>query len=279
VRIPRPIPNPLSLNPFSHAYSISPHSVYNRPNYHTSPSLSHVLTHSLANASLSASDIDIYDFYSCFPIVPKLACDHLNLDAFSAGKPITLLGGLTSFGGAGADYSLHAIAEMVRKLRDARRNGDGRGRKNGLVLANGGVLSCENAVVLSSTPAQREDGSIRLPYAEGKDVEIHDLSTSFPGPKFLERAPGTVGSPVEAEVETFTVEYNRGNKPVRGHVVLRQGGGERVIANHGDESTLKELSGWDGEVVGRRGWVWCLGDKEQGRNVFSFEKPGVRAKL
>jgi len=61
-------------------------------------------------ANLSPSDIDLFDFYSCFPIVPKLAAHKLGLP-FS--KPMTLLGGLTSFGGAGNNYSLH-----VRRLQD-----------------------------------------------------------------------------------------------------------------------------------------------------------------
>lgn len=43
----------------------------------------------------------------CFPIVPKLACQHLGLPITGSRKAITLLGGLTSFGGAGNNYSLH----------------------------------------------------------------------------------------------------------------------------------------------------------------------------
>lgn len=43
----------------------------------------------------------------CFPIVPKLACHHIGLDLRHPSKPITVLGGLTSFGGAGNNYSMH----------------------------------------------------------------------------------------------------------------------------------------------------------------------------
>lgn len=39
--------------------------------------------------------------------MPKLACDHVGLSTTSWQKPITLLGGLTSFGGAGNNYSMH----------------------------------------------------------------------------------------------------------------------------------------------------------------------------
>ena len=43
----------------------------------------------------------------CFPIVPKLACQHLDIPLIKSLKPITVLGGLTSFGGAGNNYSMH----------------------------------------------------------------------------------------------------------------------------------------------------------------------------
>lgn len=43
----------------------------------------------------------------CFPIVPKLACHHLGISILNPSKPLTLLGGLTSFGGAGNNYSMH----------------------------------------------------------------------------------------------------------------------------------------------------------------------------
>lgn len=49
---------------------------------------------------------------SCFPIVPKIACDHLGLPIVNPPKPFTLLGGLTSFGGAGNNYSMH-VSQFV----------------------------------------------------------------------------------------------------------------------------------------------------------------------
>lgn len=49
----------------------------------------------------------ILNHRSCFPIVPKFACEHLRIPSAGGSKPITLLGGLTSFGGAGNNYSMH----------------------------------------------------------------------------------------------------------------------------------------------------------------------------
>lgn len=57
---------------------------------------------------IQAQEEDLWtDDHSCFPIVPKLACQHLGLPFANPLKPITLLGGLTSFGGAGNNYSMH----------------------------------------------------------------------------------------------------------------------------------------------------------------------------
>lgn len=88
---------------------------------------------------------------SCFPIVPKIAKHHL---ALPDTTPLTLLGGLTSFGGAGNNYSMHAFTEMTRQLRQKKSSGID---SNGLVLANGGVMTYQHVVVLSSKP--RKDGS------------------------------------------------------------------------------------------------------------------------
>lgn len=139
---------------------------WERPNFYSSPAVSHTLDAGLEACGLDKTDIDMYDFYSCFPIVPKLACLHLGLNILKPEKPITLLGGLTSFGGAGNNYSMHvsfvhhpaqvrnsrclqAITVMTRKLRAG--NGT-----TGLVLANGGVLTYQHVICLSSRP--RADG-------------------------------------------------------------------------------------------------------------------------
>ncbi|OGE53519.1 hypothetical protein PENARI_c007G01448 [Penicillium arizonense] len=118
---------------------------WDRPNFFESSAISKSLDHCLELSHLTPDDIDLYDFYSCFPIVPKLACHHLGLSITEPQKPLTLLGGLTSFGGAGNNYSMHykAITEMTRQLRGSRS-------RNGLILANGGVLSYQHAVCLSS---------------------------------------------------------------------------------------------------------------------------------
>lgn len=126
--------------------------------------------------------------------MPKLAARHLGLPITGSRKPITLLGGLTSFGGPGNNYSLHvgqttragitnltlsqALTEMVRQLR----KGNG---QHGLVLANGGVLTYQHAVCLSCRPR-------RSAYPDFNPFPVLTTDVSVP----------IVGPHVEAQVET-----------------------------------------------------------------------------
>jgi len=210
---------------------------------------------------LTADDIDIFDFYSCFPIVPKLACHHLGLPIDSR-KPITVLGGLTSFGGAGNNYSMHvcahpyiivctvlttqAITEITRQLRS------GKGR-HGLVLANGGVLSYQHAVCLSTLPGNDA-------YPNGTRLVDAD-----PSPSVDETANGS------AVIETYTVDFNRDNTPVRAYVIGRLENGHRFLANHGDAQTLAQMASWTEESIGKTGLV----KTEHGRNLSFLQRASL----
>ncbi|KAI9642384.1 hypothetical protein NHQ30_009188 [Ciborinia camelliae] len=88
-----------------------------------------------------------------------MAAHHLKIPFLDPPRPITLLGGLTSFGGAGNNYSLHAITEMTRQLRAMRSQTDtlkDKRRSNGLILANGGVFTYQHVICLSTQ--SRSDG-------------------------------------------------------------------------------------------------------------------------
>jgi hypothetical protein len=181
-----------------------------------------------------------------------MAASHLGLPFESRSRPLTLLGGLTSFGGAGNNYSMHAITEMTRELRE-------RDAKHGLILANGGNMTYQHVLCLSSEP--RKDGK-GYPQAN----PLPDVITDVPVPEVVEHAEG------EAVVETYTVAFERDGSPGAGFVVGRTKDGKRFVANHADEETLQQLASTTREPVGRTGWV----TKEEGgdRNLFSFEKRG-----
>ncbi|KAK2627675.1 hypothetical protein QTJ16_002321 [Diplocarpon rosae] len=169
-------------------------------------------------------------------------------DLIGKPKPITLLGGLTSFGGAGNNYSMHALTEMVRVLRRGES-------KTGLVLANGGMLTYQYVVCLSSQPRTS-------PYPDRHPLP--DLVRDEPVPSIEESAEG------EAVIETYTVEFARDGSPRQGHIVGRlQSNGHRFLANHGNESTLQQLASASKDPIGESGWVW---PGEGRRNIFTFTR-------
>ncbi|GAB0145405.1 erg10, acetyl-CoA C-acetyltransferase [Epichloe bromicola] len=221
---------------------------WKRRHLHQSEAIGKSIDAALDVSGLSAFDIDCYDFYSCFPIVPKLACDHVGLSTMSWQKPITLLGGLTSFGGAGNNYSMHAITAMTRALR-------AKTYRTGLILANGGVLTHQHAICLSARPR-----------GDGRDYpESNPLPPIVDGysPRFIDSAQGA------AAIETYTIEFHRDGTPAMGLIVGRiRGSGQRFLANHGDGQTLERLASKSGEHIGRFGRVLVA---EDGRNLFFLD--------
>jgi acetyl-CoA C-acetyltransferase len=137
----------------------------------------------LAVAGLQVDEIDLFDFYSCFPIAVFNARDGLGISPEDP-RPLTVTGGLPYFGGAGNNYSMHAIASMVRALR-------ARPGARGLVAANGGFLSKYSVGVYSSAPAPWRAFDSR-----GLQAEIN----VWPAPAL---APGA-GAGV---IETYTIDY------------------------------------------------------------------------
>ncbi|RLL98083.1 hypothetical protein CFD26_106230 [Aspergillus turcosus] len=245
------IPRDRWIYPLGGAGSTDAAEFWKRPNYYSSPAIAKCLDVCLASSGLTPENIDLFDFYSCFPIVPKLACHHLGLPLLNGPKPITLLGGLTSFGGAGNNYSMHAITEMVRQLRQ------GKGR-HGLILANGGILTYQHALCLSTAP--REDGL----YPDNREDPW--LVATERGPPVSAIADG------EAAIEAYTVEFGRDGRPFRGCIIGQLvSNRHRFVANHGDSATLVALSSSTEEQIGKKGYVVSkdVGNGRR-RNMFFF---------
>ncbi|KIX05726.1 uncharacterized protein Z518_03698 [Rhinocladiella mackenziei CBS 650.93] len=227
---------------------------WERPNYFSSPSIERSIDAGLRVSGLVKDDIDLFDFYSCFPIVPKVAASHLNLPITHGHRALTLLGGLTSFGGAGNNYSMHAITEMTRQLRK------GQGR-HGLILANGGVMTYQHVICLS-TMRRRSDS----PYPE--QPPLPEYVTDLPVPIVDAKVEGDQ----EATIETYTVEFARDNTPLRAYIVGRLTSNDhRFVANHADEETLQNISSGPEEKIGRVGRVRNDGT----RNLLTLKRDAI----
>jgi acetyl-CoA C-acetyltransferase len=199
--------------------------VCERPDLSRSRAMELVLKRALDSAGKSAFEMSCFDLYSCFPCAVLIAAEILGLDW--RATPLTVTGGLPFFGGAGNNYSMHAIATMVERLRQKPGS-------FGLVLANGGFLSKEAAGVYSTKP--KENWS---------PVPVADLQASIdeqPVPTLLQES-------AEAMIESYTVTYKRG-APQRGYVLARSDRG-RILARAftGHRATLAALAKAD--PVGR----------------------------
>jgi len=101
---------------YLHGYSkVEDALVSSRPELSRSSAIELSINRALEASDLLAKDITYRDIYSCFPIVLHLAAEYLGLDPTKDQMSIT--GGLPFFGGAGNNYSTHAIASLVERLR------------------------------------------------------------------------------------------------------------------------------------------------------------------
>jgi len=207
-----------------------------RADLSASPAAVMAARHALEVAGIGPGDLATIDLYSCFPISVFNICDGLGL-APDEPRGLTVTGGLPFFGGAGSNYSMHAIAETVARARASPGS-------YGFVGANGGVMSKYSAGVYSTTPAAwRPDASTAL------QAEID----GWAAPVQAQHADGW------ATIETYTVTYGRDGTRA-GIVVGRlDGDGRRFVARADDRDTgvLGLLTA--GEPIGERVYARSFG--------------------
>jgi acetyl-CoA C-acetyltransferase len=201
--------------------------VTERPDLSRSRSIELVGRRALETAGKTAGEMAEIDLYSCFPCAVLLAAEALQLDWRS--RRLTVTGGLPFFGGPGNNYSMHAIATMIERLR--MQPG-----AFGLVLANGGFLSKQAAGVYSTTPR-----------ANWQPVDCADLQAELDA----QVAPRLLETDGEVAVEAYTVTWRK-DVPQRAFVIGSMGEG-RVLARvaTGHRATCAALAATDplGRIV------------------------------
>ena len=190
-----------------------------RADLSSSPAAVMAARHALEVAGITADDLATIDLYSCFPAPVFNICDGLGI-ATDDPRGLTLTGGLPFFGGAGNNYSMHAIAETVQRART-------RPGSFGFVGANGGIMSKYSAGVYSTAPVDwRPDNSKKL------QAEID----GWPAPEEARNADGW------ATIETYTVKHARDGRRT-GIVIGRlDSDGRRFVAQGEDDGLLGLLT-------------------------------------
>ncbi|HVA43857.1 MAG TPA: hypothetical protein VNF50_10270 [Acidimicrobiales bacterium] len=191
-----------------------------RPFIHRSGGLSAALERALISARLNVEDIDLFDFYSCFPSAVQMSAAAIGLDPLDP-RGLTVTGGLPYFGGPGAAYVCHAIVSMVEECR-TRPDGVG------MVVGLGGLISHFAAGIYSGAePPQpwRFDG------CSGVEAELDQ-----------KRVPVDLAREGVAEVEAMTVAHNR-TGVVNAPVIVKFGDGTRSGAQPRSREMARDLSG------------------------------------
>lgn len=230
-----------------------PYDILARDRYDHAPVLERVVRRALELNGLRAQDVDLFEFYSCFPVVPKLTRRALGLPA---DAPMTVAGGLTFFGGPTNNYMGHAITAMTRALRD------GKGSK-GFLHGNGEYVTKHYGVVLATTPPP---AGIAV---RSVDLQAECDAAYGPVPPLLENYEGP------CRIETFTFTFDAKGRPDRGTVIARTPNGERVVARvtEAEPDAIKFLIDPAAKVVGAQGHIYDGGD---GFNHFALVEPAVR---
>lgn len=193
-----------------------------RPTLDGSWAMQTAIDRALEQAACSASQVQHFDLYSCFPCAVFSSTAALGLDWRADPRALTQTGGLPYFGGPGNNYSMHGIAEMVHTLRDNK--GD-----KGLVLANGGWMTKEAAGI----------------YSAGRPAEMAHVSSAAKPEEQVQLALDGGA----ARLETFTVTHGR-EGPENGIAFGRLSDGRRVLAT-ATPAALAELRK-DESPVGRQ---------------------------
>jgi acetyl-CoA C-acetyltransferase len=236
------------LHGYAHA---SERTILERQDLSRSPAAIRVSETALAAAGKTMADMTFIDLYSCFASPVFNIADAFGLPT-DGSRGLTVTGGLPFFGGAGNNYSMHAIASMADLLR-------GQPGSFGFVGANGGFMSKYAVGIYSTTPAH------------WKPIDSSPIQAeidALPSPTIAAQPIGT------ARTETYTLEYDRAGRPERGLIVGRLDDDSRFIANvaDGNAETLARLADEHAEPIGMIGHV---GPGLDGRNLFRLAFPGA----
>jgi acetyl-CoA C-acetyltransferase len=228
------------------AYEVEePWFLSDRNSYAESPAMRSCHTTALANAGLSLDEIDLIDFYSCFPSAVSMACEMLGLSQDDP-RGFTLTGGLPYAGGPGNSYSFHSLATAVTNLRE-------KCGEHAMLTGNGWYLTKHSATILSRQPIP---GDFEPSATATSDTTRSRWKT--PATEVVSEANGP------AEVETYTIVHDREGAPSRGIIIGRlRESNRRFLANTpADPQLLADLEKI--ELIGTQGNV----QHESGRNVY-----------
>ncbi len=186
------------------------------------PAIRHAGGLALDLAGVDLAGIGLIDLYSCFPSAVEIAASELGLPADDPSRPLTITGGLTFAGGPWNNYSTHAIAAMIGKIRDTGQLG--------LITANSGYLTKQSVGVYGPVPGPGfRRGNAGAAVAAEPTTQV---AGEYDGPAVL---------------ESWTVVFDRDGKPATALAALRTRAGARTLARSDEPEIVQRLITEDAE--------------------------------
>jgi len=205
-------------------------NITQRPSLIKSPAAKHASRLSLAQAGLKLEDIDLFDFYSCFPSMVQIIRNALKLKEDDP-RPLTITGGMPFFGGPWNNYSLHPVitaVDLIRKNPSLKI----------MQIANGGWNTKLSVAIYGKTPPIK-------PWSTDEFSEIQQEIEKEELPKPVEKANGIL------TIEAYTITYKRDGTPDLGIVIgLLENGSRTLGIIKEDSKILKNLC--QQELVGKK---------------------------
>ncbi len=186
----------------------------------SSPAIAAAGAAALDHANIDADDLGPVDLYSCFPAAVQLGAKALGLPWDDPERPLSVTGGLTSAGGPGNNYGLHAVSTIVPVLRREPE-------QYGLSSSLGWYATKHALGVYSAQPPQRPFAHLR--------------------PAFERPAPRPVRTELlgEGVVEAVTVPRGRDGSAEAAIVSVLDAEGARVLLRRESAADLDLLTTTD----------------------------------
>lgn len=184
----------------------------------------------LERAGISLDDVGVFDIYSCFPCAVEMGRQAIGIPGDDP-RDLSVTGGLPYFGGPVNNYSLHAVATVVERIRKDPS-------LKAMVTATGWYMTKHAIVVYGSGPGVR-------PWEDMDDASTQHAIDGEALPEPVEKAEGRI------RVEAYTVIHNSSGNPERGIVMGRLENGKRALADIDADPDM--LTKWEEmELVGRK---------------------------
>ena len=172
----------------------------------------------LAAAGITASQLDLVELYSCFPIAVEAYAQALGIPLT---RDLTVTGGMPFAGGPFNNYVLQATCRMAALLRQER----GPTRRVGLVSSVSGILTKQGFGVWASQPGNSGFASDDVSADTGRQQNTKVVTSSFQG---------------RAAIAGYTVLHDKGQAP-RALVLADTDTGCRALAWSSDPALVSRM--------------------------------------